>query len=526
MKVLFDTVNELEVEMSALDSQITSIQNTSIELTKPGDIHNLIDSCRKLRMDYSLLNDRLLTIHEFETYEASLRESMSISPRDPRIIRDLTHNAEKLQQKFGHSKIVSELKELHQRVSDAVAISEVILSKPVDKCESSTIQRAISELESIGLPTDRLKERLRLTELWESTILDLKNELESSTRDVERLHKAVNSVRAAEVACQCKTVLLDNIEEFFSASRKIEGNIKSLKERSIQYLDIAEVETTISEATGMGLDVTDMQAILSDVKDRIQMEHELEELVTRQKNVGDLDNIRNTITIAEKSGIRVRRHVKNVVRKMEEVERIITEGEAVVYDVISAQKILDDARLINVVSSDAQTIIDNVRCGRYIRAKRPRVYPELTCEENPNFSSKFHCPQLELDSLGEVLFQVFDQNRDGLVSEEDLTVVCDTLGMKTTTKMIKLMIKSMEDMGVENIIRAEVQKGFDEDLARDVFMWLSNKEPKIGPDDIRTALETIGEIPTSEEIHMLMELCDFDNAGFINVSEFRRTMTL
>ncbi|XP_054160484.1 calcium-binding protein E63-1-like [Oppia nitens] len=128
-------------------------------------------------------------------------------------------------------------------------------------------------------------------------------------------------------------------------------------------------------------------------------------------------------------------------------------------------------------------------------------------------------------------FQMFDMNRDGKVNEEEMKSMLNKLGIQINDNLVKQMIASASKNGDGLITESEFliwlskikthkDNDVEEDLKAAFSVFDSDKNGFITRDELKSAMQLIGETITDRDLDQLLNATDIDKDGKINYEEF------
>ena len=140
--------------------------------------------------------------------------------------------------------------------------------------------------------------------------------------------------------------------------------------------------------------------------------------------------------------------------------------------------------------------------------------------------------QAEINELKEV-FAVFDKDHNGSVSLNDLRLVMNQLGRFPTEPELYDMIREVNKNGSGSIefndflgLMNSVSKkqGSENDLQDAFNVFDADADGRIGVNDLKKVIQSLGESLSEAEISDLFQVADHDKDGFINFKEFSQLM--
>ncbi|KAL2649476.1 hypothetical protein R1flu_017604 [Riccia fluitans] len=143
----------------------------------------------------------------------------------------------------------------------------------------------------------------------------------------------------------------------------------------------------------------------------------------------------------------------------------------------------------------------------------------------------------------EKVFNFFDENKDGLISKDDLRHFMEKLGFETTDEEINSMVKSVDINGdgsvdflefanlYEALVTEEVMTGkelYEEEDLQDAFnVFDADHDGFITPVELQTVLIKLGmkEGASLDSCIKMIENVDDDRNGQVDFKEFKKLMT-
>lgn len=128
-------------------------------------------------------------------------------------------------------------------------------------------------------------------------------------------------------------------------------------------------------------------------------------------------------------------------------------------------------------------------------------------------------------------FSLFDKNKDGLISADELGKVLKSLGQSANKDQLKDMIREFDKNGdgyidyEEFIVMMSLKTQFEdpvEDLRQAFGVFDENKDGFISQTELKRAMSNLGETLTDRDISKMMKEADTDGDGRINFEEFKR----
>ncbi|GIY10859.1 calcium-binding protein E63-1 [Caerostris darwini] len=130
-------------------------------------------------------------------------------------------------------------------------------------------------------------------------------------------------------------------------------------------------------------------------------------------------------------------------------------------------------------------------------------------------------------------FSMLDKNKDGRVNETEIKCMLDKLGIVLTDTMVGKLIDQASKRGDRLLNEEEflawmshqsVQDDVMADLMAAFRVFDKDRNGYITRDELRTAMETIGEPMSEEQLDLMIRATDIDNDGRINYEEFVRML--
>ncbi|KAL2622727.1 hypothetical protein R1flu_002932 [Riccia fluitans] len=154
---------------------------------------------------------------------------------------------------------------------------------------------------------------------------------------------------------------------------------------------------------------------------------------------------------------------------------------------------------------------------------------------------KHEAPRIEKDEIRKV-FEFFDDNKDGLISKDDLQLFMNKLGFHMTEEEISSMVSSVDVNGdgsvdfeefaslyqvlaCENITEAGLQLD-DEDLKGAFDVFDKNGDGSISPAELQSVLLNLGmqEGHSISNCEKMIQNVDADGNGQVDFFEFKKLM--
>ncbi|KAG6554485.1 hypothetical protein Mapa_003863 [Marchantia paleacea] len=155
---------------------------------------------------------------------------------------------------------------------------------------------------------------------------------------------------------------------------------------------------------------------------------------------------------------------------------------------------------------------------------------------------KKEAPAIQKDEI-EKVFNFFDENKDGLISKDDLRHFMHKLGFQTTEDEIDSMVNSVDINGdgsvdfmefanlYEALVSEEVMQGKDlyeeEDLREAFNVFDTDDDGFISPQELQAVLVKLGmnEGTSLANCEKMIQNVDADGNGQVDFSEFKKLMT-
>ncbi|CAG2112399.1 unnamed protein product, partial [Medioppia subpectinata] len=128
-------------------------------------------------------------------------------------------------------------------------------------------------------------------------------------------------------------------------------------------------------------------------------------------------------------------------------------------------------------------------------------------------------------------FQLFDTNRDGRVNEEEMKSMLNRLGISVGDQIIKQLLSEASKTGDGLITESEFtnwlskikthkETDVEEDLKAAFSVFDIDKNGYITKDELKSAMQLMGETITDRDLDQLLSATDIDKDGKINYEEF------
>ncbi|KAL3691280.1 hypothetical protein R1sor_004931 [Riccia sorocarpa] len=154
---------------------------------------------------------------------------------------------------------------------------------------------------------------------------------------------------------------------------------------------------------------------------------------------------------------------------------------------------------------------------------------------------KHEAPAIEKDEIRKV-FAFFDDNKDGLISKDDLQLFMNKLGFRMTEEEISSMVHSVDVNGDGSVDFEEFaslykvmacedssaadQQNEDEDLKDAFNVFDKNGDGSISPTELQTVLVNLGmqEGQNISNCEKMINTVDADGNGQVEFYEFKKLM--
>ncbi|XP_023227529.1 calcium-binding protein E63-1-like [Centruroides vittatus] len=131
-------------------------------------------------------------------------------------------------------------------------------------------------------------------------------------------------------------------------------------------------------------------------------------------------------------------------------------------------------------------------------------------------------------------FSMLDKNQDGRVNASEIKSMLDKLGIVLTDAMIQHLIQQASKRGDGLIDEEEFlawmarQTVHDDDVMEDLLaafrVFDKDRNGYISRDELKTAMDMIGEPMSEAQLDDMLKATDIDNDGRINYEEFVRIL--
>ncbi|KAL1283046.1 Calmodulin-like protein [Trichinella pseudospiralis] len=141
----------------------------------------------------------------------------------------------------------------------------------------------------------------------------------------------------------------------------------------------------------------------------------------------------------------------------------------------------------------------------------------------------------ELVEQYRVAFEMFDQNRDGSITANEMYAVMSSLGLNPTTEEVSGMIVQADADGNGVIDFSEfvcfltdrhIPINEEQELSLIFQVFDQNGDGFISPQELKTAMQKLGEDVSTKEINLMISAADCNGDGLINYDEFKRITSL
>jgi len=128
-------------------------------------------------------------------------------------------------------------------------------------------------------------------------------------------------------------------------------------------------------------------------------------------------------------------------------------------------------------------------------------------------------------------FKMFDLNNDGIITKEELGIVMKRLGRETNDRDLETMIRDVDTNGngvVEldefiNMMKAQTRTMTSDEAVRQAFqVFDKNGDNFINKDEIRMAMNNLGENVTEAEVNEMLQCMDLNKDGRVSFEEFKK----
>ena len=133
----------------------------------------------------------------------------------------------------------------------------------------------------------------------------------------------------------------------------------------------------------------------------------------------------------------------------------------------------------------------------------------------------------ELQAEYKQTFDMFDTDQSGRISSAELGKVMEQLGQKPNEADLHAMVSDVDadgdgEINFEEFLMMMARKeNTDNDEIRAAFeIFDKNKDGFISPTELRTVMESLGEVLTEADIEIMMKGADGDGDGKVSFEEF------
>lgn len=148
-------------------------------------------------------------------------------------------------------------------------------------------------------------------------------------------------------------------------------------------------------------------------------------------------------------------------------------------------------------------------------------------------ASKIGLSETQIREL-KAAFTMLDKNQDGRVNASEISSMLENLGILLTDAMVDALIQQASKRG-DNLISEDeflswmsMQTGVKEDVMEDLLaafrVFDKDRNGYITRDELRIAMEMIGEQMSETQLDDMLKATDIDNDGKINYEEFVRIL--
>eukprot|EP00413_Alexandrium_margalefii_P043912 CAMPEP_0204590260 /NCGR_PEP_ID=MMETSP0661-20131031/49688_1 /ASSEMBLY_ACC=CAM_ASM_000606 /TAXON_ID=109239 /ORGANISM="Alexandrium margalefi, Strain AMGDE01CS-322" /LENGTH=153 /DNA_ID=CAMNT_0051600275 /DNA_START=45 /DNA_END=506 /DNA_ORIENTATION=- len=126
-------------------------------------------------------------------------------------------------------------------------------------------------------------------------------------------------------------------------------------------------------------------------------------------------------------------------------------------------------------------------------------------------------------------FELFDKDRDGIITLEELGVVMQSLGRKLTTEELKAMIAEVDDEGFGRVqfpqflklVATKLQEVDSQEEMREAFtVFDRDKSGSVTANELKHVMNSLGEQVSTEEVEAMIREADADGDGKLSFEDF------
>ncbi|KAK7285125.1 hypothetical protein RJT34_19885 [Clitoria ternatea] len=130
-------------------------------------------------------------------------------------------------------------------------------------------------------------------------------------------------------------------------------------------------------------------------------------------------------------------------------------------------------------------------------------------------------------------FCLLDKDGDGCITFEELGTAMKSLNENPTLEELQMMMNEADTDGngtiefVEflNLMARKMKETDAEEELKDAFrLFDKDQDGYISPSELRSAMRTVGEKVTDEEVELMVKEADLDGDGLVDYQEFVRIM--
>ncbi|CAK69979.1 unnamed protein product (macronuclear) [Paramecium tetraurelia] len=162
---------------------------------------------------------------------------------------------------------------------------------------------------------------------------------------------------------------------------------------------------------------------------------------------------------------------------------------------------------------------------------KPEQYDEQPQQVNVFDPQKYVKPGLSKEDVIKIkeCFDIFDDDKSGAISPNELKNAIVALGMEQSIEDIVNMIQDLDQDGSRQVDFEEFLQIFgfqgsieDEEVLTDLYKQFdSSKEGKITYEDFKRINELVSERYTDQELREMVQFADLNNDGALNWDEFK-----